>query len=458
MYNGICFTDSTEIEQIVETALKVLSQVGVSVECTALEALLLQKGGGLLALKNGRIIIDPVFAKQVFLSGCGVAAEPSVSVSAELYEGWYLNPRTGSYDSWSEKSLLQYIRLAQKLQNVGEVSMLGCPLPGISLNEKPLYEKLWCFSYGLGCGGSIWETALCEPIYEIWKSYARERGKALQEVFSGTVYLLTPLRFGQVEAEQFLWFYQHGLRVGIGTLASIGLSVPVTPAGAIAEHLAELLFSACVEELLFGGVRFALSSGLSVADLRTSAFQYGRPEQLLMNNAVSDIAFHYGMQCNLHCGLSDAKAPSYEAGVQKLGSALSAFMKGRNGHIAAGLLSVDEVCSPTQLVLDNELGGYLKRLQKGFSVNEEALAFPVIADSANLPIVHEHTAENMRDCIWNPQIFSADMFSGWQHSNGLTDVQKAREKALELMEGDGPEVLISDRCRGEILDIIKKLR
>lgn len=457
MYNGIRFTNSSDIEQILNTSLKVLAQVGVLVESAELECLLLQKGRGRLALKNGRIVIDPGFAEAVFLSGRGRVQAPGVSAFAEIYEGWYLDPHSGAYETWTESRLLSYIGLAQRLEHVGQASMLGCPLPGISLMEKPLYEKLWCFSYGLACGGSIWDTRLCEPIYEIWRAYARERQEDLGAIFSGTVYLLTPLRFGHVEAEQYLWFYNHGLQVGIGTLASIGLSVPVTPAGAIAEQLAEQLFAGCVQTLLFGTEGFALSSGLSVADPRTSAFQYGRPEQVLMNNAIADIAAHYSLACHLHCGLSDAKLPSYEAGVQKLGSALSAFIKGREGHIAAGLLSVDEVCSPVQMVLDNEAAGYLKRLQKGFGVDEEALAYQVIADGSAMPIELEHTVRNMRENIWNPRLFSSEMYSGWQQS-GLSAEDKARDQALAIMEGGDPEIRISDRCRGEILKIIEKVR
>lgn len=268
--------------------------------------------------------------------------------------------------------------------------------------------------------------------------------------------MISPLKLGGVEAEQMLWFRERGLRVGLGTLASAGLTAPITPAGAIALHISERVFINLVNLVLYGIDDFSLGCALSMADMRTAAFQYGRPEQVLMNSAMSDIADFYGMCFQDHGGLTDAKLPSFEAGLQKTATALSSVMKGRNGYFAAGLLSIDEVFSPVQMVLDNEAAGYLQRICRGFGCTDDDIGVQAVLDCTKeglLFMMHEHTAEHMREAAWNPTVFSREML-GQYHDNGGIDAERAREIALSIMAGPELERRISEDCDNAIRHLI----
>ena len=189
--------------------------------------------------------------------------------------------------------------------------------------------------------------------------------------------------------------------------------------------------------------------------MRTCAFQYGRPERMLMSSAISDIAGYYDMPFWGCGGLSDAKVPSYEAGAQKISAAAVNMMKGRHAHIAAGLLSIDEVFSPVQMVLDDEAVSYLNRICQGFGTGDYDLAFELIKEcvgDAALFIEQPHTAENARDCIWEPSVFSRETFGKWR---GDTDFDRARQKAISIIEGPDLESVISEKCENHILKIIK---
>lgn len=72
--------------------------------------------------------------------------------------------------------------------------------------------------------------------------------------------------------------------------------------------------------------------------------------------------------------LSIAKAPGHEAGAQKAYSAMINGIISGHGSIEAGLLGVDEIFSPIQMILDDEVTGTFKRIAQGFTVDEEALA------------------------------------------------------------------------------------
>lgn len=459
MYNGIRFTKPGEVEMIVETAFRILEEIGVCIENDELTALIREKFSGNAFWKNGRLCFPSALSREIFSSGKGKQPPemPTAVCRGEVYEGYYLDPMDNQYKEWDENRLLSYVSLAKQLPHVDGIHMLGCPLNQTDLSLKPLYEKLYCFQYGIGCGGAIWDTELCGPLLEIFSIYAAEKEKTVQEVFSGCVYLLTPLKLGHVEAEQLMWFYHRGIRVGVGILASLGLSVPVTIAGGLAEHIAEQLFIGIINKALFDENTFALESMLSCVDMRNGSFQYGRPEQVLMNNALSDIAELYGMRFAAHGGLTDAKVPGYEAAVQKIGTALSNLSKGRPGYLAGGLLSVDEVCSPVQLVLDHEATGYLKRICSGFEIDQESLALEAVRDCVEndlMFIASEHTLSFWRDSIWMPELFSYQMFHDWSQ-HGKTAVDLAREKAIALSQKP-LEKEISEDCENRIHRVIRE--
>lgn len=461
MYNGIKFTEDSDIESIAETSFRILNDCGVSVEHEKLAKIICEYNPQKIRLSGGRIYLNTGFVRDWFMSfknTGAIARKPEISASAEIYNGPYLDPYDGEFKEWDEERLLSYIKLAKKLPHIGSASMLGCPLSGLSPRKIPLVEKLYAFKYGMGGSASIWDISLCPAIYEIWEAYAEDRGTDIANVFYAAVYLVSPLKMGYIESEQVLWFRERGLKVGVGNLMTVGLSAPVTPAGSLALYIAEQLFLSVMHAALYGGKHFGLGCSIAVADMQTCAFQYGRPERLLMNNALSDIASYYNIPFGGGAGLSDAKVPSYEAGVQKVSAVIANIMKGRNGYIAAGLLSIDEVHSPVQMVLDNEATGYIKRICRGFDIGESELAFETIAACVkdnSLFIEQPHTVENARNCLWEPLIFSREAFSAWHKNGGKTDYERAREKAISVIESAVFEPLISEECEKRILKIIE---
>lgn len=463
MYNGYKFTDDGDIEKIIAVSLHILEEIGAKINYPPLEKLMLESEPLYIYKKNERICIKKELAKNTLFATGSKRKNftPRINACAEIYEGKYLDPLDHQYKEWNEKNLLNYIKLAKYLPNVQQASILGFPVEGYDRKKQPLYEKYYTAKYQLSgkMGGySVWETGLCESLYQIWNILAEEYKKPVEEIFNGGVYIISPLQLGYAEGEHLMWFRERGLKMFIGCLCSIGMTAPITPAGAISMQLSELMLAAVVARILYGETEPHIWSSLSVADMRTMSFRYGRPEQVLMNNAMCDIAAKYGLKYWGHGGLADAKVPSFEAGVQKTATALAHIMKGQNASVCAGLLSVDEVFSPTQMVLDNELTGYLKRIGQGFKVDEDSLGPEGLEECIfeNVPFLGcTHTAEHLRE-IWEPELFSRGMLQNW-FSEGMTDdIKKAEKKAVELIkELPDPVSCISEECEKKILDIIE---
>src|SRR5512140_916674 len=91
-------------------------------------------------------------------------------------------------------------------------------------------------------------------------------GRPLDEVFSGGVYLVPPLRLADQEAEQVAWFFERGLRVRVGgCFVTGGATGPVTLSGMAALSIAEGLLLSLLHRAI--GDDEAWDFGMSVTAL-----------------------------------------------------------------------------------------------------------------------------------------------------------------------------------------------
>jgi trimethylamine--corrinoid protein Co-methyltransferase len=237
---------------------------------------------------------------------------------------------------------------------------------------------------------------------------------------------------------------------------AMGASAPVTLAGAVTLNLAEQLALGILNWALFDDLRLRLGGSISVMDMRTTIYPYGRPEMAIANLMIAQLARYYGAYFSGHAGLTDAKLPSVEAGTQKALTAIPTLMACGSLWMDAGLLSIDEVCSPIQLILDNEFLGALERFAHGYAVTDESIGLETIFEAG--PGGHYldkmHTVRYLRDEHWQPAIWSRDMVHAWMEEGSRLDVDVAREMALELQRQGLAETPMSESLERAITEII----
>jgi trimethylamine---corrinoid protein Co-methyltransferase len=429
---GVSFLSDVEIDRIVDAAMRILEKTGIVVESEDILRRLAEFGGNVD--QGARRARFPAPFIRAFIEDSDRRRDDadgvSFTASAEIYQGWFLDPLDGDYKEWNEARFLDYVHLAKSLPNLDGISMLGCPLAEVPARLQPLYERLYCWKYGVVSSGSIWDTELRDPLFEMCEVMAEASGKSLSEVFSATVYLISPLKFARVEAEQFMHFQRRGIEIAVGAMATLGGTAPVTLAGALALQLAEKLFISVLKRAFFGRRTLDLGSSLSVIDMATGAMQYGRPEEIIASPAFAQIARRLGAGMSGHGGLSDAKLPGSQAASQKVASAVFNALGCGRGHIAAGLLGVDEVFSPVQMILDDEATGWLKRVATGFEADDESLALDAIDETGpgGSFLESAHTAAHFMDALWMPHLWSREMLASWRAGGSKSEIDLAREE------------------------------
>jgi trimethylamine--corrinoid protein Co-methyltransferase len=246
-------------------------------------------------------------------------------------------------------------------------------------------------------------------------------------------------------------------------MPTMGATAPVTLAGAVTLNLAEQLALCMLDAALWGEKRLHLGSSIAVMDMRTTIRPFGRPEMALANLMTAQLARTYGASFSGHAGLSDAKLPSVEAGAQKLMSAVPTLLAGGSLWVDAGLLGIDEVCSPVQMILDDEWMGAVGRFTHEFEISETSIGLETIlaAGPGGHFLDKRHTVDYFRGEHWNPSIWSRQMLRPWLEGDQRLDVDRAREKALQIhseMRQQVPEPAMSASLENEVLRIIERAR
>ncbi|MFN4179314.1 MAG: trimethylamine methyltransferase family protein [Armatimonadota bacterium] len=449
-----------EVEMLHEAALRILSEIGVAVENEDVLTKLADFGA-IVDRSKQRVYFSPKFVEDFLASSERFDwdnAEPYVGGSASIYFGYYLDPETDEFRQWTVTDMLRFFKIAYYI-GLGYGSAYVFPVDEIPHEALVPFFHYFALKFTGRASASVNNVKWAPVVLEMNEAFAEENGVSLQQVVAPVhIHLVSPLRFSAEEAKIFVFFAERGLRIGIGTMAVLGSNAPVTIAGALAQHLAQNIFINIVYRAYFGDKQLRFSSAISPLDMRTLMQSYGRPEKELCNVAMAQLAIHYGAHFFPHTGHSDAKKPGPEAGFEKALNALPSLIACGRVGISCGLLSVDEVFSPIQLVIDREIIGALRRFVQGFEVNEETLAFETIKEAASIGIFTgtEHTAKHWRKELWTPTVFAREMFSAWRQKGAKTEVDLAREICIEALRSELIPVYISDQLEQKLIAIVKK--
>ena len=386
---------------------------------------------------------------------CPAGNRPTVTVRSGIDLSPYLEPGTNRAVPFTEGTLVDYIKLARLLDSGIVPRLSQLPLEEMRPTE-PLESRLFAWKYGAQESGGFVVTEQCPYLLEMYQIKAAALGRSLAEVFCGSVYIVSPLRFARDICEKLLYFQNHGLRLRIGNYMTTGGTGPITLAGCLALNLAERVAIGILERILYGDKQWVIYGEIVPLDMSNLNIQVNRPELLLANLAVIQLAHHYGVHAHPFGGYTTAKLPSTEAGMQKVMTALPCILAG-GCNIDAGKLG-DSICSPIQMILDAELIRGLRRALRGFEVDDDTLAVDLIDElgPGGTFTATEHTVRYMRSEFWQPRVWSRETYDAWVASGKKTDVGRALDEWHDLMSRPDPEPGISEETEKQLRAVIDR--
>lgn len=246
---------------------------------------------------------------------------------------------------------------------------------------------------------------------------------------------VSPLQLPGEPLEIALDFARAGMPVTIGPMTQAMGTGPVTLAGNVTLANAESLATLAVVQTAAPANAMIYYSAPHIMDPRTMNLVFSSPEQGLMAVMVTQLGKYYGLPVGINVGLTDAKIPDAQAGMEKGMTMLIGAMAGADIFGAMGIAGCDQGFSLPQLVIDDEIIGFVKRMMRGVGVNEETVAYDVIerVGIGESFLTEDHTLDHWRDEFWIPKLCDRDSWEPWIEKGGKSMLDRAVERQQQIL-------------------------
>ncbi len=266
--------------------------------------------------------------------------------------------------------------------------------------------------------------------------FGEDKVKA-QPVTVGLINSLSPLSYSGEMLQALMEYARWRQPVIIAALAMAGSSGPITLAGVLAMQTAELLAGVALTQMVSPGAPAIFGSTSTSIDMRTGALAIGAPELSLMIAAHAQLARHYGLPSRSGGALTDASYPDAQAGFESMLALLTTVNSGVDFVLhAGGILSSYLAFSYEKFVLDDEMCGMVRHLQRGISVTPETLAYNLIAKvgSDGNYLAEMHTVKRCRTEFWQPDVCDRGGVEAWMSGGRQDAVARARQRWQKLVK------------------------
>ncbi|HSW02408.1 MAG TPA: trimethylamine methyltransferase family protein [Sedimentisphaerales bacterium] len=438
-----------EIEAIKDASLAILRDTGVMVHHEEMLRLLGQAGARIdrdhkIARLQENLVMDRVThaGKQYVLYGrdrnrvARFGYGDLVLMSSPGQYAW-IDLQTGMRRPATIQDTREAIRLGEALDNITIVGSMAQP-ESISQSHRDVALTAELVK-GTTKPTRCWvrNGATARHILEIYRivagGEAALRARPMVEAFLEPI---SPLQLPKDGLDIVREFAMAGQPVGIGPMAMTAGTAPGTLAGTLAQENAEILAGIVITQLLAPGTPITYGGIPHIMDPRTGICSFGSPEQGLMAVAMTQIARSYGFPVYVNVGLTDAKLPDAQAGAEKASTLLMGALAGADMFGHCGICGTDHAGSLLWLAFDDEVMSYVRRIARGFVVDDEHLATDVVhsVGPAGNFLAEEHTVRHFRDAIWLPSpAWTRQAYDLWQSSGSKSFADRLRARVEDVL-------------------------
>ncbi len=303
---------------------------------------------------------------------------------------------------------------------------------------------------GLGRFPSLGNGVTIEEFDDLYNLIAAAEGKRVLEPTHDLSFFMgvsSPLRWDAFVLATAKHVLEKGQVVGIGGNCICGVQSPITPASNIMIDHAERLSGLCIVTAIKPDARFYFCNHTYCLDMQSGDVANGSPEQTLLALLGKHLLEHLGFNLAVAHPIMDtgAHVPDAQAGAEKAMYVLLTALGGARAIGGAGQLK--EAACYEQMVIDNEIAGYVKHLLKGAEVNDKTIALDAVCEigiGGNF-LIAEPTLEFLRQCYYPPQVFYRKRMSEWMREGANTVIDAAHEKVETILSSPTPVFLDNDR-------------
>jgi trimethylamine--corrinoid protein Co-methyltransferase len=438
-----------EIQTIHNASLSVLKKTGIMIHHDEILKLVAEAGARVdknsrIARLSEQLVMDCIAKakKQYILYGRDLQCTARfgygdiVLMSSPGQYGW-IDSKTGRLRSATIQDARDAICLGDALPNITIVGSMAQP-EEVSETYREVFltaelvkgtckpTRTWVFN-----------RRTARYVLEIYRTVAGGEA-ALREHPMTEAFLepISPLQLPHDGLDAMIEFVQAGQPVSIGPMAMASGTAPATLAGTLAQENAEILATVVVSQLLAPGTPVTYGGIPHIMDPATGICSFGSPEQMLMAVAMVQMGRFYGFPVYINVGLTDAKVLDVQAGIEKGSSMMLGALAGADTFGHAGICGTDHGAGLPWLVIDDELMAYVKRVVRGFEVDEDTVATEVINNvgPTGSYLAEEHTVKHFRKELWLPgKAWTRAPWDVWENQGRSSMADRALDRAENIL-------------------------
>jgi trimethylamine:corrinoid methyltransferase-like protein len=418
-----------------ERALEALTGVGMEVGNPGLLAFLSGRPGFRAdgtRVRFARALLDECVAESRALGGPPAPAPNGSDWQVTVLSGYPTHVTDWQGDGvrpMTEPDVIELTKLVDVLHDEG----VRGSTPGVPQDAPPEVRDIRCFRIGAEhCreGGVINVSSLdsAEWLYRMAEVLGHGRGLA--------VFVVSPLRAEGVTFDALYRFRDSLHSVGVGSMPMMGLSAPVHVMGAFVISVASVWGAWAIARELTGKRYFGVECRIWPVSMRSGDVVYGTPEMVFSDLVSAQLRAFYGwrgMECDgFH---SSANVADLQAAAQRGAYGMAVALAGRREFRFGGLLGVDLVFSPVQLLLDVELVRYYRHVTEGFPFGEDAFCMDAIANVGPTGsfLGDDSTVRAFREVFWESSRFASEPLGRWMANGARSFTDRAQEEIAALI-------------------------
>ncbi len=449
-YRGFGLLGEEELDLIEEQAFRLLEEVGVNVFHQAPRQVL-RKAGAKVAEDGLRVHLPRELVREALAQAPNTFSlhnrrgeelpldQDHVYVGTNGFKLDFRDLDTGEIREPKLTDLMHWAKVADALPNFDVVCPMSVP------QDVPRENAL-----ALACAATVLNTTKhleTDPQnrqeLEYWLEVARLMGYedlGRERIFAIGAATTSPLQLDPHSAEVIALAADHGIPIHCNVCPPIGAATPFTLAGAISLIHAENLFFIALTQNLRPGLPIMYGTCGTIMDMRAAVVCYGAIEYSLITEATSQLARRCHLPLHITVGGTESGSSDIQAGIEKAIRYLCGITQGANVATGGGVINDNNTLVLEQLVMDDCILGMIARLFQGVDVNEDTLAYSVIASvgPGGSFLSEPHTLKWLR----TGEHFYSDIHdrSGYSNPQRIPMLDRARDKVREILSEHQPAI------------------
>ncbi len=230
-----------------------------------------------------------------------------------------------------------------------------------------------------------------------------------------------------------------------------GGTSPMSMAGTMVVLNAEILSGVLISQLVSPGCPVIYGAAPVMMDMHQGRAVIGTPETVALRVAIAQLGRFYRLPTMSIGPDSDSHCLDEQNAWEKMMTATAVICSQAHILMNAGMFASGLTVSHEQLVVDNEILGFLYHLRKGIEVTPETLAttnIQAVGPGGHFLSKDLHFAKRrLKEEYWVPSISCRSDYDAWVGKGAKNSLAMAREKAHKILENHRVAELDADAKR-----------